>query len=67
MILKNTKEDIIICESELQQLLKQPESAISKYNLIYTYEADLSIIRKSTVKASCTIQQWIFKLKKRSI
>jgi len=46
MTLKNTKEDIIICESELQQLLKQPESAISKYNLIYTYEADLSIIRK---------------------
>src|SRR5690606_12948743 len=46
MKLKNTKEDIVICEDELQQLLKRPESAISKYNLIYTYEVDLIIIRK---------------------
>lgn len=46
MKLKNIKEDIVICEDELQQLLKRPESAISKYNLIYTYEVDLIIIRK---------------------
>lgn len=46
MKLKDTLEDMVICEDELQQLLNEPQSAISKYNLIYTYEADLQIIRK---------------------
>jgi DNA topoisomerase-1 len=50
MKLTQTNEDILFCKDELQQLLKQPESAISKYNLIYTYEADLPILRKKQGK-----------------
>lgn len=46
MKLKNTKDDLVICDGDLQQLLKQPENAISKYDLIYIYEADLPIMRK---------------------
>lgn len=46
MKLTQTNEDILICKDELQDILKQPESAISKYNLIYTYESDLAIVRK---------------------
>lgn len=47
MKLKNTIEDGIICQGEIQQLLDQPEHVISKYNLTYSYEMDLPIIRKA--------------------
>ncbi|MGE5943397.1 MAG: DNA topoisomerase IB, partial [Flavobacteriales bacterium] len=33
-------------ETDLQQLINQPESVISKYNLTYTYEEEFPIIRK---------------------
>lgn len=50
MKLKNIIVAPSLCGGELQQLLKRPENAISKYNLVYTYESDLPIIRKTTSK-----------------
>jgi len=46
MRIDKTKGEMIICEAELHQLMNEPESVISKYNLTYTYEEDLPIIRK---------------------
>ena len=46
MRLDNSKEEMIMREAELHQLINEPESVISKYNLTYTYEEELPIIRK---------------------
>lgn len=45
-----TNKKIIMIENDLQQLINQPESVISKYNLTYIYEEDFPIIRRKHSK-----------------